>query len=193
MTNGPGLTQPRRLLSVHVAILAGALMASAAALAFVAAQGPEQPRTLPDRVGAVASTLRCPVCQNLSVADSPSPLARQMRTTIGRELSAGRTPDQIRAGFVQSYGEWILLSPPRRGLNLVVWIAPALLLLGGIAATGFAVGRWTRAKERASSPAVEGARTGGRTPNAEGDGAPLSADDRVMLDRALAALPEEPA
>jgi cytochrome c-type biogenesis protein CcmH len=193
MNHGPGLTQTRSRPSVHVAILAAALAASAAALAFVAAQGVEQPRTLPDRVRAVASTLRCPVCQNLSVADSPSPLARQMRTTIGRELSAGRTADQIRAGFVQSYGEWILLSPPRRGLNLIAWIAPALLFVGGIAAAGFAVRRWTRAKEGTSSPAATGPGSAGRTPIVEADGVPLSADERVMLDRALAALPEDPA
>ncbi len=173
---------------VHAAVLAGALFVSGLALGFVAARGPEPPRSLPERVRAVASTLRCPVCQNLSVADSPSPLAREMRATIGRELRAGRTPDQVRARFVDAYGEWILLAPPRRGLNLVAWIAPGILLIGGLVAAVVAIRRWTRQRVESGEP--RGAGTALRTGNAPDV---VSPDDRRMLEHALSALPEEPA
>jgi cytochrome c-type biogenesis protein CcmH len=168
----------RRPLATFV--LAGALVASAATLSFVAARGPEAPRSLPDRVRAVASTLRCPVCQNLSVADSPSGLAQQMRETISRDLSAGRSPDQIRARFVASYGDWVLLSPPRHGLNLAVWILPALLFLGGLAVAAFAVRRWSAGPEDA----------GGFENGAD---RALSPGDRLLLERALSTLPQEDA
>jgi cytochrome c-type biogenesis protein CcmH len=186
MSDGARDRTPSR--SVHAAVLAGALLLSSVALGFVAARGPEPPRSLPEGIRAVASTLRCPVCQNLSVADSPSPLAREMRATIGRELRAGRTADQIRARFVDAYGEWILLAPPRRGLNLVAWIAPGVLLIGGLAAAVVAVRRWTRRRVESGEQRVV------LVPRRTGD-APdvVSPDDRRMLEHALSALPEEPA
>lgn len=81
---------------------------------------------------AIAARLRCPVCQNESVADSPAELAAQMRVLIRQRLDAGDTPDQIVAYFVSKYGEWILLEPPRRGVLWLVWIGPALALLAGL-------------------------------------------------------------
>ncbi len=83
------------------------------------------------RAQRIASKLRCPVCQNESVADSPSELSAQMRTLIRDKLAAGETDDQIIRYFVSRYGEWILLEPPRQGVLWFVWLAPAVALLGG--------------------------------------------------------------
>ncbi|HVH31321.1 MAG TPA: cytochrome c-type biogenesis protein CcmH [bacterium] len=85
------------------------------------------------RAHRVASKLRCPVCQNESVADSQSELSAQMRTLIRDKLAAGETEDQIIRYFVSRYGEWILLEPPRQGVLWFVWLAPAAALLGGAA------------------------------------------------------------
>ena len=81
----------------------------------------------------IASKLRCPVCQNESVADSQSELSAQMRTVIRDKLAAGETEDQIVGYFVSRYGEWILLEPPRQGVLWFVWLAPVVALLGGAA------------------------------------------------------------
>ena len=156
-----------------VAAFATALVVAGASLAFVALRGPRPPRTLPERTRAVAETLRCPVCQDLSVADSPSSVARQMRATIATDLRAGRTPDQIRAGFVQAYGQWILLSPPKAGIDLLAWIAPALLVLAGLTLAVIAVRRWTPAAgSEPSAPAASDAS--------------LSPSDRRLLQVAIA-------
>jgi len=92
----------------------------------------------------IASGLRCPVCQNLSVADSTSEMAREMRALIVDELRAGKRPEEIRAYFVSKYGEWILLSPTPRGVGLVVWILPALGTLAGLGGTAWLLKRWSR-------------------------------------------------
>jgi cytochrome c-type biogenesis protein CcmH len=130
-------------MKLRALIISVSLLSAGAALAIVAARGPGHAPALAERARAVASTLRCPVCQNLSVADSPSTLAHDMRASIARDLEAGKGPDEIRAEFVAAYGEWILLSPQRRGINWIAWLAPVALLLGGVAAVGFAVRRWT--------------------------------------------------
>lgn len=92
----------------------------------------------------IASGLRCPVCQNLSVADSTSEMAREMRALIVDELRAGKRPEEIRAYFVSKYGEWILLSPTPRGVGLVVWTLPALGTLAGLGGTAWLLRRWAR-------------------------------------------------
>ena len=79
----------------------------------------------------VASLMRCPVCQGLSVADSPTVSAQAMKAEVRVFLAAGYTHDQILTYFEHSYGEFIRLEPRAEGFNLLVWIAPiAALILG---------------------------------------------------------------
>jgi len=112
------------------------------AVGIAAAKDPEA------RAQAIAAQLRCPVCQNESVADSPSELAAQMRTLIREKVAAGDTDQQIVDYFVSKYGEWILLEPPRRGLLWIVWLAPAVALLGGAVLALSYVFRTARASGR---------------------------------------------
>jgi cytochrome c-type biogenesis protein CcmH len=102
------------------------------ALAAVFAPGGRGGDTPDERVRDIASGLRCPVCQNLSVADSPSRLAGEMRSEIESQLQAGRTPDEVRAFFVERYGEWVLLAPTREGLNLLPWLVPVVGVVLGV-------------------------------------------------------------
>lgn len=95
------------------------------------------------RTAAVASTLRCPVCQGESIQDSPSELALQMRAVVREQLRAGKTPDEVKAYFVSRYGEWILLEPKVTGLNILLYALPVLLVVGGLALVVFLVRRWT--------------------------------------------------
>lgn len=99
------------------------------------------------RTTAVASTLRCPVCQGESIQDSPSELAQDMRAIVREQLREGKTPEEIKAYFVSKYGEWILLEPTMTGLNVLLYVFPVLLVLGGLAAVVFLVRRWTAAPQ----------------------------------------------
>ena len=78
----------------------------------------------------IASSLRCPVCQNLSAADSPAPMAAQMRRQISDDLRRGRSPEQIRSTFVGAYGPSVLMAPPRRGVGWLAYGLPLLVVLG---------------------------------------------------------------
>ena len=95
------------------------------------------------RTTAVASTLRCPVCQGESIQDSPSELAKQMRAVVRERLRSGDTPDQVKTYFVSRYGEWILLEPTMTGLNILLYVLPVVLVVGGLALIAFLVRRWT--------------------------------------------------
>ncbi|MFO7895164.1 MAG: cytochrome c-type biogenesis protein CcmH [Longimicrobiales bacterium] len=99
------------------------------------------------RATRLATELRCPVCQGLSIQDSPSPLAQQMKDLIRGQVVAGRTDDEIREYFISKYGEWVLLEPKARGFNLLVYLLPALALLGGVGLIVVAVRRWTEPPE----------------------------------------------
>ena len=116
------------------------------ALALVLAAGAAaQARRVPEQqVHDVAAQLRCVVCQNLSVADSPSEMASQMRAIVRERLEAGEAPEQVVQYFVERYGEWILLSPRRHGFNLLVWVMPAVAVVVGFTLVGLVLVRWTR-------------------------------------------------
>lgn len=137
--------------------LAAVLVALAAIAAAVPALAQHPARHEGDEaVYEVAARLRCVVCQNLSVADSPSEMAGQMRDVIRERLAAGETPEQVVAYFVDKYGEWILLEPRRRGFTLLVWVLPPVAVAVGLAIVAVLLRRWTRAPaRRAAVPAVD--------------------------------------
>ena len=97
------------------------------------------------RTSAVASQLRCPVCQGLSIQDSPSELAQSMRSVVRDQLAAGKTPEQVNAYFISKYGEWILLAPKPTGFNIVAYALPVFAVVIGGTVIAMAVRRWTRA------------------------------------------------
>jgi cytochrome c-type biogenesis protein CcmH len=111
------------------------------------------------RLYEIASQLRCVVCQNLSVADSPSEMAQQMRGIVRERLAAGDTPEQVVQYFVDKYGEWILLKPRRAGFNWLVWLAPFAAVVVGLVLFAVVIRRWTRrpAPTPAARPAVDAA------------------------------------
>jgi cytochrome c-type biogenesis protein CcmH len=112
--------------------------------------------SLEEDVRRISAELRCPVCQGLSVGDSPSRMADQMRDLIRERLAAGESPEEVKAYFVERYGEWILLTPRREGFNLFLWVLPFLALAGGAAALVMVLRRWKR-HPAAASPSVNAA------------------------------------
>lgn len=133
------------VLSVVVAMAASAapLLAQSNAVSAAGAQATKADSALEAMTTFLASELRCPVCQGNSIQDSPSELAQQMRDLIRDQLRSGKTPDEVRAYFVDKYGEWILLAPKAEGLNLIVYVVPFVALLVGGLVVWRTVRRWT--------------------------------------------------
>lgn len=172
---------------VVLAVLAGVVLAAAAGAGVWRAADPDGPQTVEARTQQVASTLRCPTCQNLSVADSDSRIARGMRDTIGEQLAAGRSPDEVRGFFVDRYGEWVLLYPERDGFGWVAWLLPvAGLGLAGVAAAAVA-------RRSGGGAGVRGGEAGARRGEAAGDAGSssrgtLDEGERARVEQALASL-----
>lgn len=102
----------------------------------------------------VAGLLRCPVCQGLSVYDSPAPMAVNMKHQVRDLLAAGYTGEQITSYFEASYGEFVRLKPTMSGMNWIVWLAPVAMLGIGIWAVMSFLRRSNRA-QRAAEAAPE--------------------------------------
>jgi cytochrome c-type biogenesis protein CcmH len=117
----------------------------------------------------VASGLRCPVCRNQSIVESNAELSREMHAVVRDRLAAGETPAEVEAYFVSRYGEWILLKPKARGINLLVYGLPIVVLV-----LGFFLARNRLRKWASAGPAVDAA-----------GAAELDAEDENWLREAL--------
>ena len=100
-------------------------------------QGPALDQTTHD----VAVLLRCPVCQGLSIADSTSEMAYDMRGQVRQLLARGFSQRQILDYFERSYGQFVLLKPKFRGLTMLVWMLPLFVLATGIFVVVMKTGR----------------------------------------------------
>ena len=73
--------------------------------------------------------LRCLVCQNQSLADSPAPLADDMRHEVYRLIQQAYSDEQIVAHLASSFGDFVHYRPPLRGVTLLLWFGPLLLFV----------------------------------------------------------------
>jgi cytochrome c-type biogenesis protein CcmH len=140
-------TQPAKTAAMR---LAAALLCCLVALPAHAVSDPAE--LLPDRAQelraeAIGDQLRCLVCQNESIEQSDADLARDLRHIIRQRVIAGDSDQQIIAWMVARYGNFVRLRPPLDAMTLLLWGAPGIALLAGLAA---AVVAWRR---RPSEPA----------------------------------------
>jgi cytochrome c-type biogenesis protein CcmH len=84
-----------------------------------------------DEVNAIARQLYCPVCENIPLDVCPTQACAQWRALIREKLAAGWTEKQIKDYFVEQYGVRVLNEPPRQGWNWLIYVLPALFLIGG--------------------------------------------------------------
>lgn len=90
----------------------------------------------------IAKDLRCAVCQNQSVYESNSDLAKDMLNIIRDKVQAGEQETTIRDYFFQRYGAYIYLEPTTGGMNWVLWGGPFVGLGVGAWALLIAMRKW---------------------------------------------------
>jgi cytochrome c-type biogenesis protein CcmH len=140
--------------------IAGILILVALVLARAAFAGEAAPAAadpaLEARVTAVASELRCLVCQNQTLADSNAPLAVDLRDQIREQMKRGASERDIVDYMVARYGDFVRYRPPLKGTTVALWIGPFVLLAaaaGGLA--WYIRSRRTRVATAALSPEEE--------------------------------------
>lgn len=85
------------------------------------------------RFRALTHELRCPKCQNNSIADSNAELAQDLRQKVHQMLQQGRSDEEILSFMVARYGNFVRYNPPLTASTLILWLAPALVLASGVA------------------------------------------------------------
>jgi cytochrome c-type biogenesis protein CcmH len=75
--------------------------------------------------------LRCPMCQNETLADSNAPIARDLRNQIFKMMQQGKSDDEIKQYLVARYSKFVLYDPPLTRGTWLLWFGPLLILLGG--------------------------------------------------------------
>jgi len=126
-----------------------AALAAAFAIAAEPTPAPDAPLKDPAqeaRAQALFEQIRCVVCQHESIADSPAGLAADVRREVRGQIADGRSDDDIRAALVARWGDFVLFRPPFSLGTLLLWLGPALLVLGFLV---FAVIRARRPVEEA--------------------------------------------
>ena len=80
----------------------------------------------------ISKNIRCMVCQNQSIDDSDSPLAKDLRILIRNEIKIGKSDKEIYKFLSDRYGDFILLNPPIKLKTLALWFLPFIFFLAGI-------------------------------------------------------------
>lgn len=99
--------------------------------------------------------LRCPKCQNQNLADSNSPIAKDLRHEVYRMLGEGETDRQITDFMVARYGEFVLYKPRKDLSTYLLWYGPFALLLVGVAVVFVMTRRKPSGTKTGDKPALD--------------------------------------
>jgi cytochrome c-type biogenesis protein CcmH len=80
----------------------------------------------------LSTELRCPMCQNETLADSNAPIAHDLRRQIFEMMQAGKRDAEIKAYLVDRYSDFVLYKPPVEPKTWLLWFGPLVVLaIGG--------------------------------------------------------------
>ncbi|MEZ5501865.1 MAG: cytochrome c-type biogenesis protein [Halioglobus sp.] len=120
------------MIRFRLLCLAGLLVIAGQARALIETYDFSSPE-LEARYQTLSEELRCPKCQNQNIADSNAPIAQDLRKLLHEQLEQGASDDEILDYMVARYGEFVRYRPRFGGATAILWLAPMLLLLAGIA------------------------------------------------------------
>ena len=116
----------------------------------------EDDLTTDQRVYQLSQQLMCPVCDGQTLDQSQAQLSLDMQAVIERKIEEGESNAEIRDYFVARYGEVVLASPDAGGFNIIAWVMPVIIFVGGTLLVGNAFLNMRRKRrDDASSNEVE--------------------------------------
>ncbi|KJS09689.1 MAG: hypothetical protein VR73_01350 [Gammaproteobacteria bacterium BRH_c0] len=132
-------------------VLALWLLACSAAFAVIETE-PLSSDELNARYRVLTDEMRCPKCQNQNLAESDSPIAADLRGEIRRLLEEGKSNADVADFMVARYGDFVLYRPALQQNTLVLWFAPAAMVLLGLLVLVLVIRYHRRRDNQASQP-----------------------------------------
>ena len=129
-----------------------------------------QDHEMEKRVTALATELRCLVCQNQTLADSNAPLAVDLRNQIREQLKSGKSERDVMEYMVARYGDFVLYRPPLKATTIALWAGPFVFPV---------LGAWIPAPAAAPRPRARAFRRRARARGATLNDAVLARDRRL--------------
>lgn len=124
------------LLTVFLAFSLPALANESATAATAATSPTAQPLfadvAIETRLSVLSRELRCVVCQNEALSESPAELASDMRQEIRNLMKAGKTDQEVIAFLTSRYGDFVLFRPPFKPVTYLLWVGPFAFLGFGV-------------------------------------------------------------
>ena len=77
----------------------------------------------------IAQNIKCLVCQNQSIDESNSELAKDLKKLIKEKLEAGLDENDVYQFLSDRYGDYILLKPPLNKNTILLWFLPFIILV----------------------------------------------------------------
>ena len=84
-----------------------------------------------NRIRQISQNVRCLVCQNQSIDESNSELAKDLKILIKEKLILGDSDEEIYGFLKERYGDYILLKPPLNLNTILLWFLPFIVLIFG--------------------------------------------------------------
>lgn len=107
------------------------VMASGLSVAEVTAVYDFDSRSEEQRYQNLTAELRCPKCQNQNIADSNSPISKDMRNAVYQMMLDGASNEEIVESLVDRFGEFVKYKPDLDSRTFMLWATPAIAVLGG--------------------------------------------------------------
>ncbi len=109
-------------------------------------------RTQEVRFQHLTAQLRCPMCQNETLADSNAPIARDLRNQVFKLMQQGKSDEQIKQYLVDRYSSYVLYDPPLNRGTWLLWFGPLLILLAGAGVVLMAIRKRNRGNQMPAGP-----------------------------------------
>lgn len=103
-----------------------------------------------ERFETLTQELRCPKCQNQSIADSHAPIASDMRAEVHRLVQQGESNEAIMNAMTSRFGEFVRYRPELDRRTFLLWFTPLIVVLVGVAAVVVVVIRSRRSRPDAT-------------------------------------------